>query len=1097
MKFRFALFLLPLFSTLFAQETVPYYDFDDIIKGAAEAGAEEKYHKAYLEFNSVNKNDSNYIGSLISQAYYLLVDEELDSTRYDDVVKIMDEGINDPDVTSKLNYYINKSVALNQQKKYKEALKTYDAALSIYPNNSNLYYRKGLAYENLKEFENAAKMYKKAIILNPYEPKSHLKLGGLCYRNNKITQALMCMNFYLLLETEKDGSLRVLSALNSIVSSKADVEEPIDIKVSVDDDSFEEIDLMINSQIALNKKYKIDNKIKVALVKQNHLLMEQLKDYEGNDGFFQNKYVPFYNWVSENDHFDNFTYTVCFSTTADKYSKIIKSKIKDIQSFYSLSNQQIGICFGENEMLFNGKKQKVFCYYDSQKLLGMGKKNKDQMVGYWEVFYNNGAVQSKGVFDDEGEKTGKWFWLYENGKTKSEVVFEKGKLNGTYLQYFKGGGLNYSANYVDGEIDGEYKLYNERGALSAIKHFDKGTLDGEYKTFHDNGENYMDYFIPYKDGEINGLVKQYHLNGVESYQCNYVDGKKVGSEKQYHKNGQLISDVNYEAGIINGEYIVYLPDGKVKQKGTIENGDYIGHWEYFHNNGNLRLKSNYVKNELQGEYKEYDTDGVHYMTFEYKKGNLYSYSFFNKESKLIHTAKKKRGTLKYKGHHPNGNIKSEGLYDLKGGKEGLWKFYTKTGTLNSAGSYEEDLSDGKSTFYYPDGKEEVIQHYSNDTAVGYYLKQDRAGKILKQGWYKDGKVHGVWEAYYQDHTLKTKNFYNNGKSEGEQVSYDVLGKVATIFSYRNNVLKLERHYVDGLLYDSIVVPSNKKDIVKTHYTDGKINSEITYSYGQKNGKYVSYFHNGKISIAGQYLNNDKDGDWLWYHENGKVKYKYHYIEGEIDGEVIEYHKNGKNAITSTYIYGELHGKKKEYSKEGVLVAMMNFEYGVQQDARYFYSPEGKIQLIRYYNNNELIGYSYLDSSGKAVPVIPIKKETAKIVSYFDNGKKSREMEIVDGVFTGKYATYYYSGKKHREITYVNNEEEGEEMTYFSTGKVKKKENYSNGLLNGKVTNYHTNGKVKKVTNYVLGEKHGKSTSYSSRGAVTSIKKYYNDHLIFK
>ena len=186
MNIRTLSLLLTLLVTtnVFSQDSIPYIDFENITKSVIKFEADGDFHGAYLAYEKTNKNDSNYIHSLISKSYYMLNDEELDSTKYDAVINMMDEGINYPAPISKLNFYINKSVSYIKTKRYEEALINFDKALLVYPKNDNLYYRKALVYESLDQYDNAVKMYKKAITINPYNPEAHLQLGNLCYKSN-------------------------------------------------------------------------------------------------------------------------------------------------------------------------------------------------------------------------------------------------------------------------------------------------------------------------------------------------------------------------------------------------------------------------------------------------------------------------------------------------------------------------------------------------------------------------------------------------------------------------------------------------------------------------------------------------------------------------------------------------------------------------------------------------------------------------------------------------------------------------------------------------------------------------------------------------
>src|SRR5690606_14543155 len=143
-----------------------------------------------------------------------------------------------------------------------------------------------------------------AILYNPMYASPHLKLGDIAYREEKMAQALMSYNFYLLLQPDAPDSFHVLQNLNARVSAKNPNTAKPGVVFSPDSESFKELDLIINNKIALNDNYKTGNEINIAFVKQNHALLEQLKKYKGEEGFWAKTYVPFFQWVSEEDKFD-------------------------------------------------------------------------------------------------------------------------------------------------------------------------------------------------------------------------------------------------------------------------------------------------------------------------------------------------------------------------------------------------------------------------------------------------------------------------------------------------------------------------------------------------------------------------------------------------------------------------------------------------------------------------------------------------------------------------------------------------------------------------------------------------------------------------
>ncbi|MGP6220806.1 tetratricopeptide repeat protein [Caldiplasma sukawensis] len=62
-------------------------------------------------------------------------------------------------------------------KKYEEAIKEFDTAISLNPENPNYYYTKGLILSFLERYEEALLEYDKAINLDPNNPDYHYDKG--------------------------------------------------------------------------------------------------------------------------------------------------------------------------------------------------------------------------------------------------------------------------------------------------------------------------------------------------------------------------------------------------------------------------------------------------------------------------------------------------------------------------------------------------------------------------------------------------------------------------------------------------------------------------------------------------------------------------------------------------------------------------------------------------------------------------------------------------------------------------------------------------------------------------------------------------------
>src|SRR5690606_15015981 len=275
-----------------------------------------------------------------------------------------------------------------------------------------------------------------------------------------ISQALMCYNIYLILSIEEEGVFNTLKSLNNLVEVKNNNAANPNLKISNDDEFFNTIDLVLTNKIALNKNYETGNKINISLTKQNHALIEQLKDFEGGGGFWDTKYVPLFKWISENNLFNDFIYALCYSIENEAYAKIIKQNEKEIISFVSLFNEKWPNLLKYDKINLDGEEQKVKYHYSSTYIQAIGKMENDLPIGHWTFYYSNGRLKSEGFYNEQGKKENKWTWFHKNNLIKETAIYVDDELNGENLHFHENGKPYVVCSLKNGEFDGEYKYYN-------------------------------------------------------------------------------------------------------------------------------------------------------------------------------------------------------------------------------------------------------------------------------------------------------------------------------------------------------------------------------------------------------------------------------------------------------------------------------------------------------------------------------------------------------------------------------------------------------------------------------------------------------------
>lgn len=1074
------------------QDKLDIIDVDDINNSIALKSQERDYEGALEILRKINKNDTIYPSSLIRKSYYLMALE-----RHDDAIAALDEGLTMDIGDLKSSLYQNKGVAFTHQEKFEKAIATLDEGLEIFPANHLLLFNKAVALQGNGQLKEAVKILEQVIAISPFYAKGYIQLGSIYYSQQRPAQALMAFNLGLMMEPDGESSFSRLRYINSIFSTKNENKRAPNLLLSKDDPAFDDIDLIISNQIALNKDYKVNNEIDIALVRQNHALMLKLQDFKGNNGFWSKKMVPFYQWVQRSNYFNPFNYTVAYSIENEKYKNILNKKTKEVTEFLKLAIPYwTNITKTDNPHLFNGQNVQYLYNNNSLTLMGMGAMDGEKQVGDWTYFNDQGRMVTKAQYDKEGERSGDWEWYHDQSTLKELASFKNDKLNGENKIFYPNGQLSIKTYYKDGELHGEFLYYNEKGALEQKKHFKDGKLVDTYTSYYEVGEELPRFIIPYKADKVQDKATEYFANGKIYSEIPFKDGERHGVEKTFYQNGKVSNEVTHVDGKLQGPYKSYFPDGKISETGTYKDGLLQGPYATYYSDGTLQSEANYMNGSLDGAYTYYDYDGKIYYTYNYRKGDIVDYRFFNKKGAILKEGKKRGGEFYYNGFAANGNLTSEGLYDVSGGRKGEWRYYGPDGNLTEKGTFENDLTQGTYTSYYPNGTTRWIANYKNDTLVGYFANYHKNGKIENQGGYKNGLQQGEWRFYYIDGSLKSINFFHKGEFHGEQEYFAPDGSLASLAQYdRDNILSETFHDQNGNEFQKIEYRPSKRDtvLISKHY-NGKIRNKTTYIHGIKHGAFSSYYFDGTLESEGKYLNNSPHGPWAWYFESGKPQNKATYVLGKLDGEMTGYYENGQIEDSNFYYQGDPVGLWKSYYEDGTLHTQTSYLEGKAHGRKEFYGPSGKLQLIRFYDHGTLIGYSYNDKNGAELPMIPIVNETAKIIAYYDNGRISREFEYINGQQIGTYKTYYYEGQLKDEFVNENNEYQGPKITYYKNGKIKERKEYLFGEPHGKHTKYYEDGTLKEEASYNNGIQVGNATSYDKTGKKTKSEDYFNGNI---
>ena len=186
----------------------------------------------------------------------------------------------------------------------------------------------------------------------------------------------------------------------------------------------------------------------------------------------------------------------------------------------------------------------------------------------------------------------------ENGKLKTEAVYQNNKLHGLFIRYDDNGQVLSKETYDQGILKGpaEYFSYAGRNVLHTLCSYSSALLDGPFTLTQKDGK--IREQSTYAKGRLNGTRKTYYASGTLEAEEMYIEGKLQGTRKIFFPSGELWYEENYKNGRLEGDRTEYFPSGKI------------------------RLSEMYADGMRNGACTTYDEDGNVLSSEEYHWGNI-------------------------------------------------------------------------------------------------------------------------------------------------------------------------------------------------------------------------------------------------------------------------------------------------------------------------------------------------------------------------------------------------------------------------------------------------------------------------------------------
>jgi uncharacterized protein len=1046
-----------------------------LIAQSNELQQQEKYKAAMALLQQISRSDTGY-----ADALYELSSCAISDTQYRVGYDYAMEGIRlFPE--KKIKFLILAASALDDMGKAAEAIGLYTGAMESHPHEYLLYFNRGITQYRTDKLDAAAADFETTILMNPFYASAHYYRGKLYLLQGKLVPAMLAYQTYLLLAPEGRHKSKIITDLLGISKITDEIRELAAKNPSTAKDPFATIQEVVLSKIALDKQYQLKAALEDNIVRQIQVVNEQLQYSAADKSFAMQVYVPLYESIFKLNQFEPMIFSIFSGLEIEAVNNWLKKNKKVIGAFADSASNYLGLLRSTRELDKNKRSTaNVHYLFEDGEFVGKGNlANRAQSLytGTWEFYYVNGAIKSKGHFNEAEEKEGDWVFYYETGALKEKVRYSKGKQNGMAAGWHPNGNPWYKCNYINDAEDGTYVAY---------------FFNGNPRTVSE-----------YKNGKKNGPEKQYSYKGYLTYTTNYVndleDGKaisfgakadkKEGHFTSWHPNGQVESEGDFVGDKKEGLWTSYYKTGAVKEKTTYKNGQIMGEFTEYYANGTLSRKGNYTRKKPDGKIVDYDEDGKVFSESVYDNGKLRAINFFDKNGQPIasNTVQKNAAAVIF--YTPMGIKISEGYFNNQGEREGKYTYFLPSGKVLSETNYKKDEQDGPYTSYYGNGQKNVETQYAANEESGYSQGYHFNGKPRYNGWLTNGQKQQNFVFYNSLGDKTTQEYYLNNELDGWVTYYNPGNRPDFEYKYNNGWLdSIVQLDTTGKVMGTSVFKGGKGPLLYKHYNgkarsvgqydhymltgpyttyymDGSVKGIYFYKYGEFDSAYKEYRFGGKLQTEGQYKNGKPVGVWKHYYADGKIKRIENYNEGERNGAYTIYTPNGNVEAVVSFKDGELDGEYKLFDDNNQLIVSLLFK----EDA--------------------VISYTYEGKDGKPVPPVPLTNGSGKVSAYYKNGNPSAVIHFSDNLLNGEYVLYYPNGKIYTTCNRSNGAEDGKRMIYYPDGTLWKEDHLLLGNFHGCNKVFYPNGKLKSEEWYYNDEEQGTFKYYNEQGQLTQTKIY--------
>lgn len=248
-------------------------------------------------------------------------------------------------------FYVSMANALDNLQQSDKALKVYQSALKLYPDEALLHFNLAIALLNLKKDEEGKKSLKDTLLADPNYRSAHFSLAQLYTRGNYKVPAMLALSRFLLVEPKSQRSVMALQVLQQLINAGVSESGNNKITISLDPNSkkdegdFEAIAMAMSLTAATQKMENNKTKSPARVFSENlsvlfSLMGDATADKKAN-GFAWNYYRPYFAELRKQNHVDAFAYYIQQGSNSAEINQWLAQNKEKVDAFLNWSKNYV------------------------------------------------------------------------------------------------------------------------------------------------------------------------------------------------------------------------------------------------------------------------------------------------------------------------------------------------------------------------------------------------------------------------------------------------------------------------------------------------------------------------------------------------------------------------------------------------------------------------------------------------------------------------------------------------------------------------------------------------------------------------------------